>query len=200
MHKRPSLALSGGIDVSHAAEVSRLAVRAFLAMSPDKRALSAWLLGPYQDATAFAPRRHASAPHRGDSASDSSPPSGPLHGVEELVAGAKRAVREAVHAALGPEGSEELIRLLPPVVHVTAAHDVYGGHGFVPMDVARTKLTDRVLSLVVADYLTRPDDFALHIPAWFDQDTRRPSRSGVSTRAVALQAPTLPGFPKVRGT
>lgn len=197
MHKRPSLALSGGLDVGQAAEASRLAVRGFLALSPDKRALSAWLLGPYHAATSFCPRRHGRSP-----APDSVPPSGPLHGVEDLVQSAKSAVREAIHAALGPEGSEALIRLLPPVVHVTAAHDVYGGHGFVPMDVARSKLSERVLSLVVADYLTRPDDFVAKIPAWFDaiDGTRRPTRSGVSTRAVPLHAPTLPGFPKVRGT
>ena len=82
---------------------------------------------------------------------------------------------------------------------MTAVHDVYGGHGFVPMDFARTKLTERVMSLVVADYLTRPDDFAEHIPAWFVPDTRRPTRSGVSAR-VDLDAVTLPGFPKANGT
>jgi hypothetical protein len=199
MHKRPSLALSGGLDVSHAAEVCRSAVRAFLGMSSDKRALSAWLLGPYQDATAFAPRRNS---HTIQARHDSVPPSGPLQGVEDLVGDAKRAVRHAVHTALGPEGSEGLIRLLPPVVHVTAAHDVYGGHGFVPMDIARTKLTDRVLSLVVADYLTRPDDFVTRIPEWFEP-TRRVTRSGVSARAVeplSATATTLPEFPKVRGT
>lgn len=191
MHKRPSLALRGGLDLAQAVDVSRVAVRSFLALTPDKRALSAWLLGPYQDATAFAPRRHShSIPPR----SASEPPA-PLQGVEEVVSAAKRAVREAITAALGPEGSEGLIRLLPPVVHVTAAHDVYGSRGFVPMDVARTKLTDRVLSLVVADYLTRPDDFVVQIPAWFNQEGRRPTRSGV--RAVELQAPTLPELPKV---
>jgi len=193
MQKRPSLALQGGLAVSQAAEVSRNGVRAFLALTPDKRALSEWLLGPYQEATAFAARRH------GHPRPDSVPPSAtPLQGVEELVGAAKAAVREAVRAALGPRGSEDLIRLLPPVVHVAQVHDVYGGHGFVPMDVARTKLTDRVLSLVVADYLTRPDDFAEHIPAWLEPGKRR--LSGVSTRAVDLHAPTLPGFPKVSGT
>jgi len=191
MQKRPSLSLPGGLDVSHTAEVSRVAVRSFLAMPADKRALSDWLLGPYQEATAFCARRHG---HSSPPRLESVPPPAPLQGVAELVGGAKQAVREAVDAALGPNGSEALIRLLPPVVHLAAVHDVYGGHGFVPMDVARTKLTDRVLSLIVADYLTRPDDFLSH----FGGATRR--RSGVM-RAVDLpDAPTLPGFPRVRGT
>ena len=168
-----------------------MAVRSFLAMEPEKRALSAWLLGPYQDATAFCARRHGhSSPPRPDSV----PPPGPLHGVAELVVGAKHAVREAVDAALGPNGSEVLIRLLPPVVHLAAVHDVYGGHGFVPMDVARTKLTDRVLSLIVADYLTRPDDFLSH----FGGATRR--RSGVMRAMDLPDAEMLPGLPSVRGT
>jgi hypothetical protein len=192
MQKRPSLALQGGLAVSQAAEVSRVGVRAFLALSPDKRALSEWLLGPYQEATAFTARRH------GHARLESVPPPGPVQGVEDLVGAAKSAVREAVRAALGPHGSEDLIRLLPPVVHVAQVHDVYGGHGFVPIDVARTKLADRVLSLVVADYLTRPDDFVDQLPSWFESEKRRPS--GVSARAVDLHAPTLPGFPRVRGT
>lgn len=191
MHKRPSVALRGGLDVSQAAEVARRALRAFLALSPDKRSLSEWLLGPYLEATGFAPRHHASVPSR----PESEPPPGPLMGVAELMEDAKFAVREAMSAALGPQGSEKLIRLLPPVVHVMAAHDIYGGHGFIPMDLARTRLTDRVLSLVVADYLTRPDDFVVQIPTWFGHEGRR--LSGVVPRHVDVPDHDLP---KVQGT
>ena len=49
-------------------------------------------------------------------------------------------------------------------MHVRPAHDVYGNHGFVPLDQARMRLPDRVLALLVADYLTRPDDFQSDLP------------------------------------
>ena len=56
-------------------------------------------------------------------------------------------------------GVDDLVELLPPVVQVEPAHDLYGSRGFIPIDGARMRLVDRVLALLVADYLTRPGDF-----------------------------------------
>jgi hypothetical protein len=36
---------------------------------------------------------------------------------------------------------------------------VFGGHGFAPLNQAHAPLVNRVLTLLVADYLTRPDDY-----------------------------------------
>jgi hypothetical protein len=60
------------------------------------------------------------------------------------------------------KGIDDLLELLPPVVQVEPAHDVYGNHGFIPIDRARMRLVDRVLALLAADYVTRPGDFQLN--------------------------------------
>jgi hypothetical protein len=121
-------------------------------MAPDDLSLSEWLGGPYRDATCFGPRRARSQhPH--------SPSSGlaPLTSVEDLVKTAKAAVVAALGAA--QRGIDELVALLPPIVHVAPAHDELGNRGFIPIDGANMRLADRVLALLVADYLSRPNDY-----------------------------------------
>jgi hypothetical protein len=139
--------------MEEAADASRRAVRVFLAMEPDKLSLSAWLVGPYREATCFGPRRFRQTdPHA---------PSGQHHttanNIEDLVTMSRTVVIAALEAA--QHGIDALLELLPPVVQVEPAHDANGNHGFIPIDLARMRLVDRVLALLVADYLTRPDDF-----------------------------------------
>jgi hypothetical protein len=153
MLRGPSVALPGRVVVEEAADASRRAVRAFLAMDPDKVSLSAWLVGPYREATCFGPRRVRRT--RPDA------PSGQHHttpaNIEDLVTMTRTVVITALEAA--QHGVDDLVELLPPVVQVEPAHDVYGNRGFIPIDGARMRLVDRVLALLVADYLTRPGDF-----------------------------------------
>lgn len=158
MLRRPSLALPRNILVQDVADSSRRALRAFLTLEPDKRALSAWLVGPYREATSYGPRRvksmQSDAPH-------------PHHtnptNIEDLVTMTKALVTTALEAA--QHGVDDLVELLPPVVEVIPVHDVYGNHGFVPVDESRMRLGDRVLGLLVGDYLTRTTDFLEAIPA-----------------------------------
>jgi hypothetical protein len=153
MLRGPSVALPGSVLVEDAADASRGGVRAFLAMDPDKVSLSAWLLGPYREATCFGPCRVRRT--RSDTAS------GQHHttpeNIEDLVAMTRTVVITALEAA--HHGVDDLVELLPPVVQVEPAHDVYGNRGFIPIDGARMRLVDRVLALLVADYLTRPGHF-----------------------------------------
>jgi hypothetical protein len=153
-----SVALPGPVAVHDAADASRRAVHAFLAMGPDKVALSAWLVGPYREATSFGPRRF----HRAHLV-----PTGVHYttatNIRDLVTMARTVVVAALAAAR--RGIDDLVELLPPVVQVAPAHDMYGNHGFVPVDEARMHLVDRVLALLVADYLTRPDHFQPGRPA-----------------------------------
>jgi hypothetical protein len=175
MLKSPSVALQGRVVVEEAADASRRAVRAFLAMDPDKVSLSAWLVGPYREATRFGPCRI----RRPDSDAPSSKPHTTATNIEDLVTMSKTLVIAALEAA--QRGIDDLVELLPPVVQVERAHDVYGNHGFIPIDGPRMHLVDRVLALLVADYLTRPDDFQPNrshtsgthsTKAWMDLDVR----------------------------
>jgi len=158
MLKSPSVALEGRVVVGEAADASRRAVRAFLTMEPDKLSLSAWLVGPYREATRFGPCRI----RRTDSDAPLGEPHTTATNIEALVTMSKTVVIAALEAA--QRGIDDLVELLPPVVQVERAHDVYGNRGFIPIDGPRMRLVDRVLALLVADYLTRPDDFQPNRP------------------------------------
>jgi hypothetical protein len=147
---RPSLKLPPGTVVLDVADAARDAVEEFLAIDPkDKHALSRWLIGPYRKATHFAPRRLDG----GSAANVVSPLS-----VAEIVAHAQAEVADAIEAASEP-GAERLLARIPDMVDVIPVHDAFGGRGFAPQDVAHARLATRLLALLLADYLTRPDDF-----------------------------------------
>jgi len=153
MRRNPSVALPKLVAVHDAAETSRRAVRTFLAIEPDELSLSGWLAGPYREATSFGPRRTPSQrPHDPLGA-------GPTAGTDipDLVTTAKSLVISAIGAA--QRGVDDLLHHLPPIVHIEPAHDAYGNHGFVAVGDANMRLVDRVLALLVVDYLTRPNDY-----------------------------------------
>ncbi len=153
MRKNPSVALPRRVAVHEAAEASRRAVSSFLTMEPDELSLSAWLAGPYREATSFGPRRTPS--QRPHDPPGSRPP--PETDIPDLVTTAKNRVISALGAA--QRGVDALLEHLPPIVHVEPAHDAYGNRGFVAAGDANMSLVDRVLALVVVDYLTRPHDY-----------------------------------------
>jgi len=147
---RPSLKLAPGTVVLDVADACRDALEEFLALDPnDKHALSRWLVGTYRKATSFGPRRlevgvasHAVSPLS----------------IAEIVKHAQDEITAAIDAAAEP-GAERLLARIPDVVDVIPVHDAYGGRGFAPQDVPHARLATRVLALLLADYLTRPDDY-----------------------------------------
>jgi signal transduction histidine kinase len=167
MRRNPSVALTRLVGVHEAAEASRDAVRAFLAMDPDELSLSDWLAGPYREATSFDPRRSPTQrPHdplgaRPAPGKDSGP---------DVVTTARTLVISALGAAQC--GIDDLLQHLPPIVHVEPAHDAYGNHGFIPIDEANMRLVDRVLALLVVDYLTRPHDYGPNRHPFSGDDSR----------------------------
>jgi hypothetical protein len=159
---RPSLALPRGKTVLDVADASRLALDQFSWIDPnDKAALSHWLIGPYRRAVAFAPKRIGAS---GGSVTQLA--------LADAVAEAQAILERAVDGASRP-GAEGLLELVPRVVDVIPMHDAHGGHGFAPQDVAHAKLASRVLVLLLADYLTRPDAY-VRSEAW-GCPPRRPS-------------------------
>ncbi|CAN5241350.1 hypothetical protein BH09MYX1_BH09MYX1_31120 [soil metagenome] len=176
LHK-PTLHLPRAFAVSDVADAARSALNQFLGMEPDKRSLSEWLVNAYAHAVGFAPARPQSTrPSHAPSASASSKMSQPER-IEDLVASVKAEARLTVAAALDG-GPEALVQRLPSVVHILRVDDSFGAHGFAPIDAPRLRLNDRVLSLIVADFLTRPDDFARAMAS----APRRITRSGISVR------------------
>ena len=78
--------------------------------------------------------------------------------VEVVIAEARRALAEARSAACRLDGA--FIDKLPSHVHVVRVRDAWGETGFAPLDRHGSTLTARVLSLLVADYLMRPEAYA----------------------------------------
>jgi signal transduction histidine kinase len=172
MRRTPSVALPKVVVVQEAAEASRRAVGAFLAMAPDEPSLSAWLAGPYREATSFGPRRTSS--QRPDPLGSRPAPG---TDIPDLITTAKNVVTSALGAA--QRGVDDLLQYLPPIVHVEPVHDVHGNRGFIPVNEANMRLVERVLALLVVDYLTRPNDYA---------SNRHPFSSNDSgLRAAAVQ-------------
>jgi len=140
MASRPSLLLPGTVGVGQAADAARDALCALLTMKADPADLEPWLAGPYRQATRFAASLQSGIQRREDAAS--------------IIAAQRRSAR-VVDAA--SRGSEALVRVLPPVVHIRPAHDRFGGRGFIAFDVAGAPLIDKAVAL--ADYFTRPEEF-----------------------------------------
>jgi hypothetical protein len=168
MRRTPSVALTRLVGAHEAAEASRSAVRTFLAMDPDELSLSDWLAGPYRKATSFDPRRTPTLrPHDPLGAR---PTPGTDIPIPDLITTAKSLVISALGAA--QRGVDDLLQLLPPIVHVEPVHDAYGNHGFIPVDEANMRLVDRVLALLVVDYLTRPHDYGPNRHPFSRDDSR----------------------------
>jgi hypothetical protein len=141
--------------VHDVADASRAALDEFLALDPqDVHALSRWFAGPYRRGVSFAGRRRGSTGPRG---------AVPYTPIPELVSSAKATVRAVMAAAARP-GAEGLVAVLPSVVDVVPTRDVFGAHGFAPLNLSHTRLATRVLTLLIADYLTRPDGYLADPP------------------------------------
>ena len=179
MLPKRSIALPPAVSIHQVADRSRGAVRAFLGLAPSKNALAEWLRGPYQEATCFGPRRLVTP------SVDGAQPE--LGGIAAILAGAQEEVRAMVRTAMAAQSAEDIVRRLPPVVHVVRAHDASGKCGFIPIDARGGRLADRVVALALADYLTRPADF---VAARILPDA--PTTSG--PRRSAYNAPTLPNM------
>ncbi len=158
------------IDVAVA---SRDAVDHFLRLSPTKLDLATWLRGAYRRATSFVPQSLRSL----------TPPEQPLapRDIADVIHHAQCAARQAIGAALSP-GAEGLARSLPPVLKLAEIVDVNECGGFAAVDVPCC-LADRVLALIVAEYLTCPEEFVdnaalLHPPP--------SASSGVFERAIPV--------------
>jgi hypothetical protein len=49
--------------------------------------------------------------------------------------------------------------MCPSVVDIVPTRDVLGAHGYAPLNQAHARLATRVFTILIADYLTRPDAY-----------------------------------------
>lgn len=118
----------------------------FDALEPTKYALAHWLTNAYRGALALGEQEHWPVVIR-STAWD----------VKIDIIEAQAALARARAAASAVDG--EFIASLPPRVDVARVKDASGANGFAPIDVRGAPLSERVLSLLLADYLTRPEAY-----------------------------------------
>jgi len=163
--------LRANVTVTEVADASRAAVERFFLLAPTKAELACWLRGPYRRATSFVPHSLRSL----------TPPEQPLapRDVADVIHHAQCAARQAMAAALSP-GAEGLARSLPEVLKLAEVVDGDGLVGYAAVDVPCC-LADRVLALIVAEYLTRPEEFVENAEMLFPS---RADGSGVFERTT----------------
>lgn len=118
----------------------------------DKEALASWLRGPYRahvfaPARAVVPRIHARPIATG--------------ALGRLVALARTEAIRAVEQARDDGPSFGFGALASGLVY--RCQDVTGAQGWIPVSYPRMRLADRIVSLVAADYLLRPEDYESHV-------------------------------------
>jgi hypothetical protein len=136
------------LSVLDVADDARAALAAFLALEPDRTSLVAWLVGPHAHALRGTNGRNPVNV-------EALPPDRLLFDVVRLAQHAGRDLSMTV--ATG--GVEALVGRLPNVVDVVRVVDVFDARGFAPRGSEGIALTARIVSLIVADVLTRPDQF-----------------------------------------
>ncbi len=197
----PRFAQLGATRVLDLVEASRNAALAFLegtATGWGRRELGAWLVGPYRAAA-----RHAAARASGGSGqvvvSDS--------GVERVLLRTRERLIDLLSGGTQEWSAAAFARHAVDAGLVLGVTDVYGALGYAPAEVAGMRLYDRVASLFVADYLTRPRDYdgmtmceecaEITFP-WADAHHRYcsnpPLESGVVLARGALAPPTFSGL------
>jgi hypothetical protein len=115
-----------------------------------KRDLANWLVHDYRPAVLEAsarPRTEVSSAKADDASAT------------KLVASARRRVVEMLTEAVTTWSGEDFARESIDNGLVIGVSDALGGLGYAPVHQGRMRLVDRVASLFIADFLTRPRDY-----------------------------------------
>ena len=140
------MTLQEGRSVADVMRAVSNALDELLDLEPNKYALGHWLYGAYRGALAS----QASCPFSLRLSAD----------VATTIRDAQAALRRARDAAALAD--DRFIGTMPARVHVVRIRDAMGHDGFAPLDVPGASLAARALSLLLADYLTRPERYAEH--------------------------------------
>jgi hypothetical protein len=120
--------------------------------------LAVWLVEHYEPATAptrsLVRQRKAPLAHRGPDAAT----------LERVVLAARARLFEMLDGCASAWAGESFAREMVDGRFVVGVHDAHGAIGYAPVRYADMRLVDRVISLFVADYLTRPNDYRLLVP------------------------------------
>ena len=152
---QPRLERLRGTSVLEVAERSREAAADFLkgtGLGWGRRELAGWLVGPYRRATKWA--EVGAHPSAAPTARDVEPVA-----VERLLLTARERIIEMLGTTASDWRSYEFPRRAIESGLVINVKDDMTIAGYIPTSHASMRLVDRVASLFIADYLTRPGDY-----------------------------------------
>jgi hypothetical protein len=155
------VALDAGVTVRDVADACRRAALGFAwsgGLGWGKRELATWLAGPYARAVAV-----SEAPRSGVSARSVPPVDRQLlteEQVLDLLVRTHAAIIEGVREASSWRQDASFAREMIDEGYVIGVVDASSAIGYAPVDGCGMRLFDRVRSLFLADFLTRPDDYA----------------------------------------
>src|SRR5205807_2543900 len=117
------------------------------------RELASWLVDQYEPATAatrtLVRRTRLPPGHRGVDGG----------ALERVVLDTRARIFEMLPRCTEAWAGESFAREMVDGMLVIGVHDTTGAIGYAPVRYAEMRLVDRVVSLFVADYLTRPHDY-----------------------------------------
>jgi hypothetical protein len=157
--KRPRThCLPSGIGVHDVADACRKAVFEFLSGAGtgwSRKDLVFWLVGPYRRATSASPE----LPEGRRRTTLGGPGSLDEAGVEKMLLRSRERVLEMLRDCKTSWESADFAREAIDAGVVVRVRDEVGSMGHAPVEHPEMPLADRVGSLVIADYLTRPADY-----------------------------------------
>ena len=141
----PTMNLPHEMRVTDLSERVQHALEEFAALEPTRYALAHWLTGAYRGTLVTRGNHDWPVVLRVTTE------------VKSVIAEAKAALGRAREAASSLDGA--FIESLPARVHVVRVKDADGQIGFAPIDVRGASLSARALSVLLADYLMRPEAY-----------------------------------------
>ena len=184
------------VDIADLARVAAFEIMGCVRTRWGRVELARWLVGPYARAT-------EAAHWVGEPGAPPPPRSVSALEVDEVLKSAHESVVECVRYARSWHVQRGFARRMVDEGLVVGVLD---GQllGYAPIDHRRMRLVDRIRSLFVADYLTRPEDYTTFqvcdcgvvtfdsMPAHYP-DCERPRDSGIMRRVeVPVQSPVHP--------
>jgi hypothetical protein len=153
--------LPSWVSAGIVADVARAALTSFLSGVGlaegegrwTKRDVAEWLAGPYSALTSYAGSVDDSSTFKRIAA--------PVvaQKLEDVLRAAKEEVLATLIMAAPPDNNVQFSHRAIQEGHVVRTRDRQGRSGWAPVDLPGMLLADRVLSMVVVDYLMRPADY-----------------------------------------
>ena len=136
--------LPRGTTVGGATHACRCALDEFASLPPTRPALEAWLETSYRRALVDTAGHWPTTPHLSTN-------------LEGAILEAQTQLAQMRREARNP--GVEFVSEFPTRVDIARIRDTHGNLGFAPVDARGATLGARVLSLFLADYLTRPEHY-----------------------------------------